>query len=268
MSVRSCFTTLPGFYSVYTAVYEPIPTSESESPEMPVILFQPLFEERKNAKRALFCFTEILTKKKYRVFSFDYPNTGESLNDGNPIDLEKIFLASLAFSKSCIQRSHHRDIMLLGLRFGASIAARVARQLSDDDDTLRVTLLLISPVMSGNVYSRQIKQRRVLRHSISTGNAQTSSSFENDYDGYLISDFTFNSFNNFDILNTLRGFKTTPSILLLNVGHKNNSDDPLAAAFSDIPGVIKTVAFRFPPFWERIGDVDLSPLCTQFEQFL
>lgn len=269
ISVNTGFSTIPGMPAVHCVFREHLRlTDNSDSPRSPVILFSPLFEERKNSKRALFRFIKTLTDAHHPVYSFDYPNASESFDDGSPFEIEKAVSASLILSKSIINISPNRNIIFMGVRFGATIASSIARVISEADTTIVPELLLISPIVSGINYARQIKQRRLVRRSISTGKSQSDSIGDSDYDGYVISDSTFSYISEIDIFRELRELQSQSSLTWLNFGHKNELDDSVKSALSNVKCTVKSSSFRFPPFWDRIGDIDLTPLCDQLRLFL
>jgi pimeloyl-ACP methyl ester carboxylesterase len=97
-----------------------------------------------------------LARNGMPTLRFDYHGTGDSAgNDDDPARLEMWVGNIVAATRKLRETTGVRDIVLVGLRFGATLAA-LASQVLRGDETL-AGLVLLAPAVAGRNYLRELK---------------------------------------------------------------------------------------------------------------
>lgn len=86
----------------------------------------------------------------YLVLRFDYDGTGDSVGDGTDPGRVEAWLASVLTAVAYVRRSGVRRVSLIGLRFGATLAATAAERDGSID-----SLVLWDPIASGRSFLRE-----------------------------------------------------------------------------------------------------------------
>ena len=254
---------LPPIYVVCHMPDNAAGTDTRETRRQPVIMCPPLFEERKNAHRTLFGFSEALALKGHPVIRLDYPNAGESMGQPQSARYHAMVDSVRAVAGRVCAATHPKALIFVGVRFGALIATETARHHLDANPAIPVSLLLVSPIIKGKDYARRIKQRRLVRESVSTGGS-ASIGTESDFDGYLADDAFFDDLSKRSLVEMLKSMPDSLETTVFDVGAGPTAATSLAAS----PTVTRCDFIRFPPFWERIGETDMTPLFTGFKNLL
>ena len=116
-----------------------------------IVVCHPFGQEYMRAHRALRLLADMLARKGYHVFRFDYRGTGDSagqLEAFSPLDWLDDVAAAVQELRDIAGLQH---IGLLGLRLGALLAKEVAARRADIEQ-----LLLWDPIVSGVEYLAEL----------------------------------------------------------------------------------------------------------------
>lgn len=223
-----------------------------------VLICNPFGDERKSSCLALSRMACHIARKGFRVLRFDYYGTGDSPGDFREATLESRLddIASAAEFLSGFEKTD--GLVLIGLRYGALLAARSARGIE-----LCRGVALLEPVPDGRSYFERQIQRKKVRQMITSGKASSSSEEDGeeivDLDGYPIPK---------DIIEGLQSpclseTELSGKILLVQISFDENLRretkelrDSLGSGDTGI--LTKTVVL--PPFWSRIDITDTTEL--------
>lgn len=122
--------------------------------DVAVLLCNPFGEEAARAHRAYRVLAARVNEAGYGCMRFDYSGTGDSSGDAADCTLDD-WLDDIAIAANeLLRQSGSRRVVLVGLRFGATLAALCARR-----QDLRVAhLVLWDPVVEGTQYLRELAQ--------------------------------------------------------------------------------------------------------------
>ena len=125
------------------------------SPEKPstkgVLICHPLFEEKLHVHRVLVDFSRLLSSSGFSVMRFDYYGDGDSQGEFEEATVQTRLAdigAALEFFR---KKSPLEKIVLLGVRFGATLASVFAEKGNSID-----ALVLWSPVITGDDYLQHL----------------------------------------------------------------------------------------------------------------
>ncbi len=220
-----------------------------------VVICDSLFEEKFWCERVLANLARSLAGNGYTVLSFDYHGYGNSPGDSEDVvvpGLERDVHAAcdLVRSRGCSR------ITLLGVRWGAALAARAAAARDDVD-----SLLLVQPVASwrktlmaalrGNVagqysiFKKAIMTREeIVKELLDGGDCVRSGYRMNNVDGYIVSREFFEQSEAVSMPGPLRSGH--PAIFIIDVREGEAPEDPecaaLAAAYREAGAPCEQVA--------------------------
>jgi uncharacterized protein len=131
------------------------------------VMSHPFAEEKLWGHRVYVSFARQLAARGFPVLRFDYMGAGDSSGMTAETSLDS-HLADLAAAVAEMQKVHPgvRRVGLVGLRFGASLAALLAERAADDPALAAVRdapLILWDPVLDGDGYFQEL-----LRSNLST----------------------------------------------------------------------------------------------------
>jgi len=125
-----------------------------------VLICQPIFEEKLHVHRVLVDFSRLLSSAGFTAMRFDYYGDGDSEGEFEEATvksrLSDINLALDFFKK----KTSIQKVALLGVRFGATLAALSAEEEKEVD-----ALILWAPILKGNDYLHQLL-RMNLTHQV------------------------------------------------------------------------------------------------------
>jgi len=227
-----------------------------------VLVIGPFAEERKGALPVTVNLARRLAGQGVASLVFDFPGCGDSLGDfaDTPPD---------AFGQDC-EAAHawlsatfpSLPRLLLGIRTGAGLAVRLASAHPD------VTALAVWSPVSGADFFRQLAQRRMVNDMVAYGKATESrASLEArlqrgetvDMDGYPISGAFYQWLQ--------RLAPVPPALLPTFLATGGHDEKGASAAFPEALALTRS-ALRYPPFWNTVGHVDLSPLLDETAAWL
>lgn len=117
-----------------------------------VVLCPPLGYELVSAHHGLRELGVRLSELGYPVIRFDYAGTGNSIGDPPDTDPVQCWLETIRAAVEVLRSAGVKRIVVVGLRFGATLAAREIESLDDV-----VGLVLWDPVLSGRKYARSLQ---------------------------------------------------------------------------------------------------------------
>jgi pimeloyl-ACP methyl ester carboxylesterase len=211
-----------------------------------VVICDSLFEEKFWCERVLAHLSRGLAGDGYTVLSFDYRGYGNSPGDTDDVDLPGLErnihdACDLARSRGCSR------ITLLGLRWGAALAGRIAAARDDVD-----SLFLVQPVTSwrkslmaalrGNVagqysiFKKAVMTRdEIVKELLAGGDCVRSGYRMNNIDGYILSRALFEQSEGVAMPGALRA--SPPAVVIFDIREGEAPEDPecaaLAAAYRD-----------------------------------
>ncbi len=220
-----------------------------------VVVCDSLFEEKFWCERVLANLARSLADDGFTVLSFDYHGYGNSPGDTDAVDvpgLERNIhdACELVRSRGCSR------ITLLGVRWGAALAERVAAERDDVD-----SLLLVQPVASwrrtlmaalrGNVagqysiFQKAVMTRdEIVKELLAGGDCVRAGYRMNNVDGYIVSRAFFEQTEKVSMPGPLRA--SLPAISIFDIREGEAPEDPecaaLAAAYREAGASCEQVA--------------------------
>lgn len=117
-----------------------------------VVLCGPIGSESDYVQRAWRDLAEQLSAAGLSVLRFDYPGVRNSLERDPATPPVRAWIDSVKAARRWLrEEAGCEDVVLVGLRLGATLAAAAAEELGDVD-----RLVLLAPVASGNAYLREL----------------------------------------------------------------------------------------------------------------
>jgi alpha/beta superfamily hydrolase len=166
---------------LFGAYHTPVGASKSEG----VVICPPLFAEFLRCHTCLRRIAEQLSEIGYDVLRFDYFGTGDSAGRFDETDVHGSLDDIEAAISELVAISGARKISLIGVRFGATLATRVAlgRQIA--------RLILWDPIVEGASYLEQLRrthERLLAAHrNVFGGEADLDSGDTRELVGYPVS---------------------------------------------------------------------------------
>ncbi|HPC49473.1 MAG TPA: alpha/beta hydrolase [Kiritimatiellia bacterium] len=221
-----------------------------------VLFVPPFYEERKGALPAFTRTARALAEHQIASLLFDFSGCGDSAGDfGNtdPEWMEEDAETALTWLRNALPGL---PVALLGLRTGAVLAARLAARHPES------ALLVGWSPTDGPTFIRQLLQRRMVNDMTAYGKARESrAALEErlrhgdavDLDGYVMTG-AFHAW-----LQCLLPPALRIPVRLFSGGH-----DPAASRTFAAQAVhAECSELRFPPFWNTVGQVDLTALTDE-----
>ena len=162
-------------------------SSPSSYAAVGVVLCKPFGYEAICAHRSIRAFAEALADAGFPALRFDYLGTGDSGEIDPQADQLQVWTRdALAAAQELRRRSGVTQICFLGVRLGALLATLAARQCRTES-----SLVLISPILSGRRYLREL---RTIRMAALAGKAGADvAPNERDAGAMEVSGFTFSA---------------------------------------------------------------------------
>ena len=237
--------------------------SAPERANAAVLFVGPFVEERKGVLPVIVSLARRLAGQGVASLYFDFSGCGDSIGGFADTPPE-------AFGQDCeaahawlAQTFPSQPRLLLGIRTGAVLATRLAAAHPE------VAALAVWSPVSGADFFKQLAQRRMVNDMVAYGKATESrASLETrlqngetvDMDGYPISGAFYKWLQDL----RLGGDTVAPPMFLATGGHDEKA---ASATFPDAPALTRS-ALRYPPFWNTVGHVDLSPLLDETATWL
>lgn len=222
---------------------------------MGVLFCHPLFEEKLHVHRVLVDFSRLLASSGFAAMRFDYYGDGDSEGEFEESTVESRLIdisSALKFfeHKTCIQR-----VALLGIRFGATLAAILAEKEGGVD-----ALMLWAPVLKGYNYIQQLlrinlaEQVVVHRKVLYTRQELVKGLNEGrkiNVEGYEISKELYEQISIVDLLARDRYFgRKTALVQFCKNPTENDPDMEMLKVLYSRNGEAELIKSSDPPFWE------------------
>ncbi len=219
-----------------------------------MLFCHPFGEEKLWAHRVYVTFARELARRGQAVFRFDYMGNGDSSGEFSSSSVESVLADVHAASEWLKTRTGRSEIGLLGLRFGATIAATVAE---DRDDVS--CLVLWAPIASGAKYLQELfrinlstqmavyRQVRIDREQMAAALAAGATV---NVDGYELSPQMAEQLNHL-ALDKPRRFAGRSVIVQLDRSANPRPQADLVALASRFPQATIEV-IQEEPFWKEI----------------
>ena len=234
-------------------------------PSGAVLFCDPLFEERKSAQRVLVEAARALAAAGYAVLRFDYRGCGDSSGDFAefaPCDWHEDVRAAWAFLQEQVSGV---PTGLLGLRFGATLAATAASLLPEPRFAV-----LWEPIQQGHDYLQQELRKKLMKEMVTFGGSRETretllqrleSGEIIDFDGYPVSPRLYRELRAVDL--TARPLPASCATLFLSIGSGNAPASAVVrsrASLAASGAQVDLRALREQPFWNLIGHVECNGL--------
>jgi alpha-beta hydrolase superfamily lysophospholipase len=174
------------------------------------VLCNPLGYEALSVHRTMRHLGEHLAAHGVAALRFDYDGTGDSAGRADDPDRVAAWLASVTVAMQEVrERSGAERVALVGIRFGATLAAVAARSLAEVDD-----LVLWAPIVSGRTHVRELRAFNLLQSARSRPHRRTDGAEE--IGGFFFGRGTLAAMGEVDLL--ARSARTPARVLVLAGG--------------------------------------------------
>jgi len=147
--------------------YQHIPQNKGKTG---IVFCHPFGEEKHRSYRSIVEFSRYLANNNVPSLRFDMRGSGDSDGDMVEATVDSQVEDTLDAISLFIEKQSLDQVVLIGLRYGAVIAALTA-----DQDTRVKAIVLLSPVIKGSIYWRELLRTRQLS-SVSHNQKATRSS--------------------------------------------------------------------------------------------
>ncbi len=200
----------------------------------------------------------------WAVLAFDQRGCGDSPGAFGAHDVED-WGEDVVAAVDCAATETGGRVGLLGLRLGASLAARVAERRSDVE-----CLVLWEPIIDGERYIKQNLRRSMIKAMMtrheggedSEGAASEAGALGEgtvDFDGYRVPEIMREQIGSINLMEPPPRFGGPA--LVLNVGASESVAEPMRQLADAYP-TGAAIAVRQEPIWQRIGVIDADPIIT------
>jgi len=122
-----------------------------------IVLCATFGQEARHVHRQWRILADRLAAEGYVVLRFDYPQTGDSWRDVSSATMLDSWIKSIVEATVFLRDRGISDLTLLGLRFGATLAARAQAQMADLGTCRADRLIMLAPIVSGRLYIRELR---------------------------------------------------------------------------------------------------------------
>ncbi len=245
-----------GDAQLFGIVHEPVKASDTA-----FLMSHPFGEEKLWSHRVFVSFARELARRGHAVLRFDYLGAGDSTGSTADTSLET-HLADLGGAYAWLRdrQPAAQRVGLIGLRFGATVAALFAERMAGDARIAQAPLVLWDPVVDGDAYFQEL-----LRSNLSTQLAVYGKVIENrdTLSDKIRSGATVNV-DGYDIGRAL--FEDGSKINLASAGHSHSGPvlvtQIAAGATAKLREDLQGIASAYPrgtfqrcteqPFWREI----------------
>lgn len=239
-----------------------------------LVFCHPFAEERKSACRAMVTAARAFCEAGVAVMRLDYRGCGDS--EGAFADATvSTRLADIERAMTVLADAAGTPrIGLLGLRFGALLAAQVAERRGDVP-----FLVLWEPVTQGKSYFMADLRKKLIKEMITSGKGSARrdeivASLKEpatliDFDGYMVSGRMYAELEGLDLPKQL-GQHKAPT-LIVQISFNTKLAKPVAAleqAYREAGAEVEVVPVVEEPFWNRIDLVECPNLIRETLKWL
>jgi exosortase A-associated hydrolase 2 len=220
-----------------------------------VLFCHPLFEEKLHVHRVLVDFSRLLASSGFAAMRFDYYGDGDSEGEFEESTVESRLIDISSALKFFKQKTSIQRVALLGIRFGATLAAILTEKERGVD-----ALVLWSPVLKGNDYIQQLlrinlaEQVVVHKNVLYTRQELVKGLDEGrriNIEGYEISKELYEQIYMADLLARDRYFSSKIALVqFCKTPTENDPDLEKLKVFYSRNGEAELLKSSDPPFWE------------------
>ena len=237
-----------------------------------MLVCAPLFEERKSAHRPLVEWARAACDAGWRTLRFDYRGCGDSSGSFREATMDDWDLDVLAAAEELRKTAPDAPLVVLGLRMGACLAARLSAVCAVD------AMVFWEPVLNGHAYLMETLRKKLMKDMLTDGGARQSrdaliealeAGQQIDVDGYALAPGLYHGMKQLDLLSETGA--ASRRALLMHVSHRaeipenfSRLRDALAARGCQI----KADAVKLQPFWNLVGYTSITPLMDATLQWL
>jgi exosortase A-associated hydrolase 2 len=246
------------------AVYHP---ADAEDTASTAALFCHAFgEERKSSALTMSRLARAVAAAGLPALRFDYYGTGDSEGEFVEADVHTR-LEDIQTAADCLrEKSGCKRVALLGLRLGATLAARAAERMDE------VTgLVLVEPVPDGEKYLGAELRRQLVRQMMTHGKGSASreeimqslqdEEFVFDLDGFGITGTTYRQVCGLGLDQV--AYDGPVLVVQLHFNEKSKSElEAVCEAYREAGAGVTFEKLVLPPIWNRI-DITLAPELNQ-----
>ena len=235
-----------------------LPTGESRA--VGVVFCNAFGDERKSSCLTMVRLARAVASRGLAVLRFDYRGCGDSPGpfvDASVSTRLADIRSAAAFLKS---EAGVESAFLLGLRLGATLAARVADGIADC-----AGLVLIEPILDGAAYFDTLMKRKRVRGMMTAGKDQSGAAEHGedviDLDGYAVRPRTLEELRDLRIGGDEAAFCGRVRIVQVSFSEKLQQGTLAARdAYGAGGAEVSVEALVMPPFWSRIDITDTTSL--------
>jgi len=207
-------------------------------PEQPakaaLLIIDPLAEEKRAAYRMFVRLARKLVEQQVASFKFDLTGTGDSSGKHEDVTWEQWLEDAKSALTALSEDAQTDNLVVLGARAGALLAAQVAIDLKAK------RLILAEPIVSGEDFLRDLERRQAIKN-MAAGIAESEEDAQTRWDKGQTVDFAGYQFN----------AKLAASIKQLNLA---TLIEQLKAENCVVKGIRVSASKKLPPAWAPFAD--------------
>lgn len=227
----------------------------ARTPQAGVVICQPLGHEYIRAHRVLRNLSAALSAAGFHVLRFDYFGAGDSAGDGLDVTLERCQTDIATAIDEIKDMAMLSRVSLVGLRFGATLAAMAASTRSDV-----ASLVLCDPVMRGADYVAQLQAlEQRWAHGRPRPIVPAGTELPDELIGFPMSAALRAGFEKTDLGRVTRW----PARQVVTLTSKGSSDAELRAHLQTLAIAATHETVNSDCEWDRPGSVHLALLATE-----
>jgi len=224
-------------------------------PPAAVVICQPFGHEYIRAHRVLRNLSAALSAGGIHVLRFDYFGSGDSAGEGLDLTVERSMADIATAIDEMKDMAGLPRVSLIGVRFGATLAAMAAASRSDID-----TLLLWDPVMRGADYVRDLQDlERRWASGRPTPKVPRDFELPDEIIGFPVSPALRAGFEGAD----LRAVARWPARRIVTLTSAGEDDGELCRLFASVSVHATCETVPCDCEWRRAGAVHLALLATE-----
>jgi len=252
---------------IYCTTYRP--DGGRAKPDAAVLLLGAFAEERKSSTTAMVVMARAFAREGIASARIDFRGTGDSGGSSRNLSFASMVDDTAAACGALPGELGCGKIILAGVRLGASVAVLSAHRLKS---RLRA-LVLMEPVVSGDVYARELSRKQAIRRML-TKDAGDAAVCEQDgvydLDGIALDGCFMDSLSKVDLaahVNDEGGEPGLP-VHVLQIGARKKLRKDVAALRDALGQTAQAAVLVAEPFWLQTDYVDPQPAVDAVVPFL